>query len=90
MSTTTEPAWWRESEYAAEIEANPELQGMIERIARDIQEHIVKGNTPDYEAANRIRLEILADYATLRPTGRTEDEARELVARHCPKRSFFR
>jgi len=90
MNTTTERAWWRESEYAAEIEANPELQGIVERIARDIREHIGNGNTADYEEANRIRLEIHADYATLRPTGRTEEEARELVARHCPKRSFFR
>jgi hypothetical protein len=57
---------------------------------RLIEEHIAKGNKPDHQAAMRIHEEQMAEYARLGPTGRTEEEARELIARYCPPRSFFR
>jgi hypothetical protein len=60
------------------------------RIERAIEEHIAKGNKPDHEAALRIHEEQMAEYAKLPPTGRTEEEAQELIARYCPRRSFFR
>ena len=90
MSTSAEPVWANDPEFAAEVDANPALRASLERLARRIDEHIAKGNKPDYEAARRRQAEIAADYATLPPTGRTEEEARALIARHCPKRSFFR
>ena len=60
------------------------------RLKRAIEEHIARGNKPDHEAALRIHEEQMAEYAKLPPTGRTEEEAQELIARYCPRRSFFR
>ena len=71
-------------------EEEAEYQASCARVNRAIEEHIAKGNKPDHEAALRIHEEQMADYAKLPPTGRTEEEARELIARYCPRRSFFR
>lgn len=65
-------------------------QGSGDWLDRLIEEHIAKGNKPDHEAAMRIHEELMAEYARLGPTGQTEEEARELIARYCPRRSFFR
>jgi glutamate synthase domain-containing protein 3 len=61
-----------------------------EWVERLIEDHIAKGNKPDHEAALRIHEELMAEFAKLPPTGRTEEEAQAFIARYCPRRSFFR
>jgi len=79
-----------ELDYERSPEDEAAFQASRARVHRAIEEHIAKGNKPDHEAALRIHEEQMAEYAKLPPTGRTEEEARELIARYCPKRSFFR
>jgi hypothetical protein len=79
-----------ELDYERSPEEEAANQESRARLDRAIKEHIAKGNKPDHEAAMRIHEEQMAEYAKLPPTGRTEEEARELIARYCPRRSFFR
>lgn len=79
-----------ELDYERSPEEEAAHREMCARLDRAIAEHIAKGNKPDHEAALRIHEEQMADYAKMPPTGRTEEEARELIARYCPRRSFFR
>ena len=69
---------------------DPEFQASRARLKRIIEEHIARGNKPDYERAQRSYARFLAGCAAAPPTGRTEEQARELIARYCPRRSFFR
>jgi len=82
----------REAElgYERSPEEEAAYRASCARLDRAIEEHIAKGNKPDHEAALRIHEEQMAEYAKLPPTGRTEEEARALIARYCPRRSFFR
>jgi hypothetical protein len=78
------------SEYVRSPEEEAAHRESWARISRHIDEHIAKGNEPDHAAAMRGHEELIAEYARLGPTGRSEEEERELIARHCPRRSFFR
>jgi hypothetical protein len=60
-----------------------------ERLARGIEEHIARGNKPDHERAQRHWDAFCAQIAALPPTGRTEEEAQELIARYCKRRSWW-
>ncbi|HEY0396568.1 MAG TPA: hypothetical protein VGD01_18975 [Candidatus Elarobacter sp.] len=55
-----------------------------------IADHIARGNKPDYARAAQGFREFDERMAALPPTGRTEEEAQELVWRHCGRRSIAR
>jgi hypothetical protein len=55
-----------------------------------IADHIARGNKPDHAGAAQGMRDFNARMAALPPTGRTEEEAQELIDRYCGRRSIVR
>ena len=60
------------------------------RLEQLIADHLARGNKPDYARAEQAFREFNEQIAALEPTGRTEEEAQELIWRHCGRRSIAR
>jgi hypothetical protein len=72
-----------------EIDEERDRQGR-EWLKQLIADHIARGNKPDYARAQQGFREFNARMAALPPTGRTEEEAQELIDRYCGRRSIAR